>query len=202
MSIDLSNYSSIESGLFVRIECSYYKTSSGATPTTQVLTFSDYVRPVTIGSDSYLGLGRLLGITSSSSELRVTSNDISISISGIPNSSISAIIHSRIKGSDVLIYRALFNSTTGAVLSISGNPLGRFKGVITNYSLSEDWDSENRSSTNTITFNCSSILDVLANTASGRRTNPEDQKGLYPTDLSMDRVPSLVGANFNFGAPV
>jgi len=42
----------------------------------------------------------------------------------------------------------------------------------------------------------------LSNKVSGRRTNPIDQKELYPTDPSMDRVVSLASSNFNFGAVI
>jgi hypothetical protein len=43
---------------------------------------------------------------------------------------------------------------------------------------------------------------MIERRVTGRRTNPDDQKKFYPTDVSMDRVPTLVDANFNFGAPL
>ena len=201
MSIDLSNYSSIESALLVRIDCDFYKASNSADPfTTQVLRFSDYLYTVTLDGDNYIGLGRLMAVTSSSSELRVTNNDLTLTLSGIPNTSIDEIINSRIKGSTIKIYRALINPATGLALSIAGNPMMRYSGIINNYGIDEDFDGVNRTATNTISLTCSSFLDVLNNTAKGRRTNPEDQKKFYPSDLSMDRVPNLVRSKFNFGA--
>lgn len=201
MSIDLSNYSSIESALLVRIECDYYKASNSPDPfTSQVLRFSDYLYNVTYNSEDYIGLGRLMAVTSSASELRVTNNDLTITLSGIPNTSIDEIINSRIKGSTVKIYRALFNTSTNALLSITGNPMMRYSGIINNYGIDEDFDGINRTATNTISLTCSSFLDVLNNTAKGRRTNPQDEKKFYPNDLSMDRVPNLIRSKFNFGA--
>ena len=201
MTIDLSSYRNIASGLFVSIECSYYKATPASSPTTETFAFSDQINSWSLNSIDYYGLGKLLSITETVSEIKGSSNEVSISISGIPNTSIAEIVNSRIKGSKVAIYRSVFDVATHQPLSISGNPAGRFFGIVNNYSLSEDYDIDTRTSTNTITFVCSGILDVLASTLKGRRTNPQDQRSLYSTDASMDRVPSLVGSYFDFGAP-
>jgi hypothetical protein len=202
MPIDLSSYTSVETGLFVRIQVDEYKTTSGGSYSAQVLKFSDYIRPITIDSESYTGLGRLVGITATSSELTSSSQGVTITLSGIPNSSIAEIIYSKIKGSPVEVWRVFFNPTTGAQLSITGNPVGRFFGIVNNYSLDEEYDFDSRTATNRITLVCSSIIDVLDNKISGRRTNPVDQKALYPTDVSFDRVPNLKDSFYNFGGPV
>jgi hypothetical protein len=148
-----------------------------------------------------VGLGRLLGVSATSTELRTSSQQLYVSLSGIPNGSISEIVNSRIKGSPIEVWRVFFNPVTGAQLAITGNPAGRFFGVVNNYSLQEDYDVEARVSSNTIILSCASVIDILNNKIAGRRTNPLDQKLFFPNDLSMDRVPKLVGANFNFGAP-
>ena len=201
MTINLAPYKSIESALLCRIQVDYYKTSAGATATAQTLLFSDYWRPITYNSETYLGLGRLLGISATNNELKSTSNNISVSISGIPNTSIDEIVHSRIKGSPIKMYRYIFNSATQQFLNIADNPAGRFFGYITNYSLDEEYDVVARQSLNTITLTCSGLGDLLTNKKAGRKTNPKSHRSFYPTDASMDRVPNLVGANFDFGVP-
>lgn len=200
MTINLTSYGAIESGLFVKITCDYYRTTPDGSFTTEVLKFSDINRSITINGDTYVGLGRLLGITSSSSELRVSRNELTLTISGIPNSSIAEILNSRLKGSSVVVYRGVFNPANGQLLSISGNPAGRFTGIITNYSLTEEYDNQSRTASNTISIICASVLDILSNTSKGRRTNPDDEKKFFPNDVSMDRVSSLVGQYYNFGA--
>jgi hypothetical protein len=45
------------------------------------------------------------------------------------------------------------------------------------------------------------VVNVLENKVAGRKTNPKSQKQFYPSDRSMDRVPTLKGATYNFGAP-
>lgn len=201
MTINLSSYTAIETGLFVRIEVDYYKTSPSATPTNIVLRFSDYRGTVTINGENYVGLGKLLNITPTVSELRGSTGSITLTISGIPNTSIAEIVNSRMKGCPIKIYRMVFNPVTGTQLAIPGNPAGRFFGIISNYSLEEDYNTEERISTNTIAMICTSNMEFLDNKVTGRKTNPKSMKAFYPTDLSFDRVPNLIGANFNFGAP-
>ena len=202
MPINLSAYNSVETGLFVRIQVDEYRTTSSGSYTSEVLKFSDYIRPITIDSESYTGLGRLLSISSSVSELTPSTGSLTISLSGIPNTSIAEIVNSKIKGSPIEVWRVFFNPTTGAQLSISGNPAGRFFGIVDNYSLDEEYDYDNRESSNRITMTCSSVITVLDNKVTGRRTNPVDQKFFYPSDLSMDRVPNLKDSYYNFGGPV
>jgi hypothetical protein len=198
----LSTYKSIHSNLFVRIEVEYYKATAVASPTSTVLRFSDRHIPYTINGESYVGLGNLMSISNASSELRVSSGELQITLSGIPNSSIYEIVNSRIKGCPVKVYRALFNPTTGAALAITGNPLGRYQGYINNYTLNEEYDTETRTSTNTLVLTCASSIDYLNNKITGRKTNPTSEKQFFPSDVSMDRVPALKNSEFNFGAPV
>ena len=188
--IDFSTYPHINVGIFVKI-----------TGTDFTWLFSDYIRSVSIEGDTYVGLGRLLGVTSSSSDLKATTNDLTITVSGVPNTSLTDVLNAQVKGADIVIYRGVFNASTGALLSITGNPMKRYVGFVTNYGISEEYDNTARTAKSSIIFTCASKLEVLGNTASGRRTNPDDERALYPSDVSMDRVPTLVGSNFNFGAP-
>jgi len=57
MATNLTSYKSLQSGIFVRINCEYYKAAAGDSPSTQVLRFSDLNRTITIGGESYVGLG-------------------------------------------------------------------------------------------------------------------------------------------------
>jgi hypothetical protein len=195
----LNSYASLQSNIFIKIECPYYKTSAGATPIEYDFLFSDRIVPYTLSGDSYVGLGKLLSVGSTASELRVSANEVTIAISGIPNTSIAEIVNSRIKGSKVTIKRVLFDHT-GTILSVTGNPLTRFIGFVNNLALEEEYDVENRQSSNTLLLACNSIVDVLENKIAGRKTNPASMKSFYSTDVSMDRVPTLENSSFDFGA--
>lgn len=191
MSIDLSSYRAVQTALFVRIDVPGYA----------VLRMSDYTSNQVINGETYTSLGNLLGITDSTSSIRATQGNMSITISGIPNSSLAEVLNQKFKGSKVQVWRVFYDPATGTQLNISGNPAGRFQGIIDNWSLEEDYTPGSHIVTNKIIFTCSSSVDVMVNKVNGRRTNSQDQKALYPTDLCFDRVVALRNSNFNFGAP-
>lgn len=188
--LNLTSYKSIESNLFIKVTL----------PSSSLL-FTDRLASTTINGDTYVGLGKLVSITGSSSELRSSTGELTIGISGIPNSMITDITNSNIKGSNISITRGLFNATTGAFLSaVTGNPINRFVGYVNNISLQEDYNVDTRTSTNTLLLICSSNVNVLDNKISGRKTNSVSHKKFYAGDLSMDRVTALENTYFNFGA--
>ena len=192
MALDLSSYRSIQTNLFVKLEIPSYST----------LTFSDYYKEYTLGGTIYQGLGELLSITDTTSSLRATGQELTFSISGIPEGNVADVLTKKIKGSQLTVYRAFFDSNTGAILNIPSNPVGKFKGVISNYTITDDLEEGARTGSFTITFVATNVVDLLNNKVTGRRTNPIDEKQFFPTDESFDRIPALVKSNFNFGAPV
>lgn len=194
---DLSSYTSVRVGLFVRLQIDQYRTTSGGGYSAQVLRFSDYDTPLTINGETYTPLGEFLSITSSTSELRPSENPVTIGISGIPTNNINEIVHSKIKGAPINIYRGYF---TNAGVQI-GDFGGRFIGSVNNYSIQEEFDVENRTSSHMLMLECASSVGLLSQKISGRKTNPQSQNTFYPNDTSMDRVPTLKGTKFNFGAP-
>jgi hypothetical protein len=201
MAINLSGYTDIETGLFVKIQIQNYRTTEAGGATSEVLLFSDYYRTVIIDGETYLPLGQLVSIGTSRSEIRASSDSMNITISGIPNENVQEILYSDIKGSLISVYRVIFDSNTGDILAITGNPAGRFFGYVNNYSTSNEIDVLALEGTTTVSFECGSFISLLNTFVNGRRTNPVDQKQLYPNDTSFDRVPTLVGSNYNFGAP-
>jgi len=167
------------------------------------LTFSDYFKAYTIDSINFTGLGSLMSVTNQASEIRASGKEIIITVSGIPDSSMQSVLSVDYRGSEVNIYRGVFDVTTGELVVTPGvtNPAQAFRGMLTNYGLSEDHDHPTLSSSNTIVFTVASEVGLLNNKTTGRRTNPTDQRRFYPTDPSMDRVPNLMRSQFNFGAP-
>lgn len=192
MTMNLTNYSSIQTALFVRLDIPDY----------DVLRFSNFNLPYVIDSETYTPLGQLLNISEASNELRSIPGEMSITISGIPNTIIGEFLDQRIKGSSIQVYRALFNAVSATPLAISGNPAGRFQGIVNNFSIDESFDSASLTASSTILLTCTSSVELLSNKISGRRTNPIDQNQLYPTDRSMDRVLKLSKSNLNWGSPV
>lgn len=188
--LNLTSYGSVGSNLFIKI-----------TLPSSTLLFSDRLASTVINGDTYVGLGKLLAVSGSNSELKSSSGEVTVSISGIPNSSITDITNANIKGSTIRIVRGLFNASTDALLtSVVGNPINRFVGYVNNISLEEDYDVDSKTSTNTLIMSCASNVDVLNNKVAGRRTNSSSEKKYFPNDQAMDRVSTLENSYFDFGA--
>jgi len=170
---------------------------------TLTLTFSDYFKDYTIDTINFTGLGSLMNVTNQASEIRASGKEIILTVSGIPDSSMVSVMSVDYRGSAVKIYRGVFDVTTGELVVTPGvtNPEQVFRGMLTNWGITEDHDHPSLSSTNTIVYTIASEVGLLNNKTTGRRTNPTDQRRFYPTDPSMDRVPNLMRSDFNFGAP-
>lgn len=186
--IDLSAYSAIQSAMFCKIVIPGYNT----------LLVSNFNRTITFGSDTYTGIGSFMSITDSSSELKISQTELTVTLSGIPTENMTGVLDYKIKGASIEVIRGIFDPQSGQLLAIDGNPTGKFKGIVNNYSLNEDWSGQTASST--ISLICTSVVGLITNKLAGRKTNPVDEKLFYPDDKSMDRVPSIANASLNFGA--
>jgi hypothetical protein len=167
---------------------------------------SNCYKTISYAGNDYTALAGFLTISEIQSNISSTNDDIQIGLSAIPSAYITAILGQPIKGGQIEIYRAFFDYTTQEVLT--GEIYKRFTGVITNFSVQEDFDNTgNPTATHTIMVTASSILGVLENKISGRRTNADDLAIVYTeitnsgTDPSFDRVASLHNASFDFGRP-
>lgn len=189
MTTELSIYPVVGTALFCTLDIPGYGVEN----------FCDFNRSIMIEGVTYDGLGELLSITESSSELKTSNSEITITIGGVQNTNIATILGQKIKGSKISVMRGMFDPETGLLLSITNNPIGRFQGLVNNYALNESWDQQD--ATNTISLMCKSRIGILENKVSGRRTNGIDEKIFYSSDLSMDRVGAIAGSNYQFGAP-
>jgi hypothetical protein len=174
-------------------------------------TIANTYGPVDYSGKTYLGLGHLIGFAEIQDDLRATNNTLQMSLSGIPKdpgeqglgtwtSYVSMILDQNIKGSSVNIRRAFFDPVTKAI--DEGSVSLRFSGYISNYSITDSSDIDSRIETYTCVVMLSSIHAILERKISGRRTNSTDQKALYPTDISMDRVTAISNTQFDFGKPL
>lgn len=192
--LDLSAYNDIYTAYFVKIDIADYA----------VLRMSTHYKPYDIVEEdtiayTYTNLGDLVSITDSSASIRVNPEQITVTIAGIPVTSVATITEQAIKGSKIEVRKIYMN---GQTYQLIGSPIIKFKGIVENYFISEEYPTDRSTvSTSQIGLVCSTLFDLYENKRAGRRTNPLDQKSYFPSDLSMDRVPTITGANFNFGAP-
>ena len=187
MAIDLHNYRAIEAALFCKVEIPGYDD----------LLMSDYSEPIFIAGDNYTALGQFLSITNTSSDLVMSNTEITIVMSGIPNSTLAEFMSMPVKGSKITVIRGIFDPHTHNMIPVSGNPTGKFKGIINTIAINEELNGKNQ--TSSISLICKSQVGMVASRVSGRQTNPASENSFYPNDRSMDRVPSLQNAKINFG---
>jgi hypothetical protein len=164
---------------------------------------SNLYKTLTWNGHEYQTMGSFLNITEMQNDLRATNNQLTVSLSGIPISDgtpnfLNIALNSKIKGSRIQIYRAFFEANTMNVLGV----FQRYNGYVSNYSLGENWDQENRLVSNTISLQCSNINAIIEKQYSGRRTNVGDQEKFFPGDSGMYRVKLLADTQFDFGKKI
>ena len=162
------------------------------TANNNVYTFSSSYQTETIGGQAYTPLGGLLGVGIQQRDIRVTSADTSISLSGVSGNNMFVVLSNKIRGSKIELTRGFYNNNY-----ILSNTAQRFTGIVTSYNISEE--RQDNDDNFTITLNASSFKSVLENRIAGRKTNSESWKEYNPTDTSMDRVPSIADKQFDFG---
>lgn len=164
---------------------------------------SDTYKPFTVGSNTYTELGAFLAISNIDDNLRVTNGDLSITLAGIPSSStgsevnyLSIILDSPVKGGNVTIKRAFYDTATD---QLQANIYTRFKGVITNFATQESFNFLTKENDYAVTVQVASINTVLENTIRGQKTDPTDRARYFPNDRSFNRIPDIYNTPFDFG---
>lgn len=162
----------------------------------QVHTFSSAYREETIDGTVYLPLGGLLAVGTQPRDLRVTSADTSISLSGVSGNNMAIVLGTKIKGSKLEILRGFYSNNF-----ILTNAYPRFTGIVTSYAITEDLETNfNENGDNfTIVLNASSYKTVLENRIAGRKTNKSSWQVFNSTDTSMNNVYSIADQSFDFG---
>ena len=140
---------------------------------------SNCYKAVVYNGNTYDALAGFLTVSEIQSNISNANDEIQVSLSAIPPNYIAATLNEPIKGGEINIYRVFFDYRTQQVLEDgSGNPkvYRRFTGIISNYSVQEDLDATTMTPevNHTITIIASSVMGVLENKISGRRTNKQD----------------------------
>jgi hypothetical protein len=190
---------------------SYASTATGSQTQAGIIGLTYYIsncyKAVSHNGKAYQALAGFLTVSDIQSNISNANDEIQLTLSAIPSVYIAAVLGTQIKGGEINIYRAFFDYDTQEV--IAGAVYKRFTGVVSNFSVQEDIDISDQepTATHTITLIASSIMGVLENKVSGRRTNKQDFQIVYAeltnssTDPSMNRVEALFNSSFDFGKP-
>jgi hypothetical protein len=168
---------------------------------TTVYTFCNAAAPITVDSITFTSLGGLLGLSDVQRDIKATSDDLTISLTGIDTNYVSLILSNDIKGSIVEVWRGFLDSNNQIITTPTQQFFKRYQGIVNNVSISERFDDQIRQRVATCSIACASFRLILENRMSGIKTNPVSWKQFYPNDTSMDRTPVIQNQYFDFGAP-
>lgn len=161
--------------------------------------FCNAAGPITVSGMTFDAFGSFLQLSTIQQDIKSTSADLSVGLSGLDPDNISLMLSSDIKGSIIEVWRGFLNSDNQIITSPTTQFFKRYQGIVNSISISEDFNNELRSRTATCIMNCSSYRQILQNRISGVRTNSTNWKAIYPNDTSMDRVAKIVATYFDFG---
>ena len=166
-----------------------------------VYTFCNAAAPVTVSGITFTNLGALLNVGDVQRDMRSTSDDMTIALTGIDPSNVGLILSNDIKGSLVEVWRGFLNVDNQIITTPTTQFFKRYQGIISNVSITEDFNSELRTRIATCSISCSSMRRILENRLGGVKTNQSSWQFLYPGDTSMNRVATIANTYFDFGKP-
>lgn len=166
-----------------------------------VYTFCNAAAPITVGGITFANLGALLSVGDVQRDIKATSDDMTIALTGIDPSNVGIILGNDIKGSLVEVWRGFFDSNNQIITTPTTQFFKRYQGIINSVSITEDFNSEARQRIATCSISCSSMRRVLENRLSGVKTNQNNWQFIYAGDTSMNRVSEISNTFFDFGAP-
>lgn len=168
---------------------------------TATYTYCNAGGPVTVNGITFTNLGSLMAVGDIQRDLKATSDDMTVSLTGLNPQNISIILSANIKGSIIEMWRGFLDSNNQIITSPTTQFFKRYQGIINNVSITEDYNTEMRTRVATCSISCSSMRKVLENRISGVKTNQKSWQAFYPNDASMNRVAEIQSTYFDFGAP-
>lgn len=177
----------------------FVKLSVGNPASPTVYTFCNAAAPVTVGGITFSALGALLAVGEVQRDVKATSFDMSIALTGIDPNYVALILSNDIKGSTVEVWRGFLDSDNQIITTPTTQFFKRWQGIINNVSITEDFNEQMRQRVATCNITCSSMRRVLENRIAGIKTNKTIWQSIYPGDTSMSRVDAISNTYFDFG---
>lgn len=164
-----------------------------------VYTFCNAAAPISVNGMTFTNLGSLLQLSDIKRDIKANSSDLSISLTGVDGTNVAIILSSDIKGSKIEVWRGFLDSNNQIITTPTLQFFKRYQGIVSNYSITEDWNEQARMRVATVGLSCASFRTILENRVGGVRTTPKIWQVFYPNDNSMNRVPAIAGSYFDFG---
>lgn len=162
-------------------------------------TFCNATAPITVDGMTFTNLGSLLSLGDIKRDVKATASDMNIALTGVDGTNIAIVLSAQIKGSRIEVWRGFLDSDNQIIQTPTQQFFKRYQGIVSNYSITEDWNEQARTRVATVSLSCASFRTILENRVGGVRTTPKIWQVFYPSDTSMNRVPVIAGSYFNFG---
>tara|TARA_R100000657_G_C4665964_1_gene109897 strand:+ start:754 stop:1329 length:576 start_codon:yes stop_codon:yes gene_type:complete len=138
---------------------------------------------ITIGSDTYIGGGNLLDISSIQESSEVKATGMSIALSGLDSSIVSSALTENVQGTVVKVFFGVLTTSSNAD-AIVDTPYQFFEGFLDTMIISDEGD------TSKISITVENKLITLEKPVDRRYTD-QDQKNLFSSDKGLEYVDSL-----------
>lgn len=144
------------------------------------------------GEVEYIGLGNLVGLSVLTETGELAAQTIQLTLSGIPNSTITDIFSNEYIGKPCFLWYATLDKDTFAVESGQNGPILIFAGNM-------DYGNIQFGNTATITLNVTSRLADWERPRGGRFNQAYQQRHVDPTDIGFNYVKSLQNKTVTWG---
>ncbi len=153
-----------------------------------------------VDSQPFQATAGLMRVGDVQRDIKSTANETTVMLTGLDTAMLGFVLGQNIKGSTIELWHGFFDSS-GALITTGGvgGLYQFFNGVITSFSINEQWMEEAKSYVGTITVAASSIQLILQNRTAGRYTNNNSWQFFSPGDTSMARVGFIETINYYFG---
>lgn len=168
---------------------------------TSTFNFCSAAAPITVGAVTYDNVGNLLSVSDIPQDIKSTSDDVSISITGMDPANIQFVLGASVKGSKVEVWRGFLDSNNQIITSPTLQFFKRYTGFVNNVSIDEEFNDALRARVAIISLTCTSFRALLEKRIASLRTNQKSWQFFYPGDTSMNRVSQISNQYFDFGSP-
>ena len=161
--------------------------------------FCNAAAAITVDGMTFSNLGSLLSISAIDRSIKANSADLAISLTGVDGTNVAVVLAANIKGSNIDVWRGFLDSNNQIITSPSQQFFKRYSGIVSNCSITEDFNDQLRTRIATVGITCASFRTILENRIQGIKTTPKAWNFIYPSDTSMSRVPAIAATYFDFG---
>ncbi len=157
---------------------------------TGIVRLTNFSRNLIWNNNEYISAGHLLSIGEIEETNKFEAVQSEISLSGLDKNIKALVLTEQFVYNPLKIYFALLDETTDQIIH---EPILIFYGLMDGMSMCDDFEE----ATSTINIALTSHLGRFED-IKGRKTNPSEQRNLYPNDSIFDSVPKLTEKIINW----